>query len=142
VPGNKQARKTVQTAATKYAQTSRFAGRLNLRLPHHFKLLPSPPRTVFFSLAPLFVKESLLFPLFAALLRTRFCHRHRSIIAHNTCDPMSSAGSADRINRKDRFVTLSSSARRLIITNDDPATEPFQQQGGGSHHPKRGRHPL
>jgi hypothetical protein len=119
VPATEQARKTAQPASTEYAQSRCFACRLNLRLPHHFKPLPGSSCTIFFSLAPLIVKERILFPLLAALLTARLRHRHKSIIAR--------AGAAALVSRKNRSVTLSSSARRLIISNDDPATEPFQQ---------------
>jgi hypothetical protein len=86
VPAAEKSRKTTQRASTKPAQTRGFARSLNLRLPHRFKPLPGPPRTIFFSLAPLFVQERLLFALLAALLTTQFYGRHRSIIAHKPRD--------------------------------------------------------
>jgi hypothetical protein len=116
VAATEQTRQTAQPASTEHAQARRFACCLNLRLPHHFEPLPGPPRTIFFSLTPLFVKERLLVPLLAARLTMGFCHHRKSIIAHISHEQMSSARSADCISRKDRFVTLSSSALRLIIS--------------------------
>jgi hypothetical protein len=86
VPASEQARNAAQPVSTEHAQARGFAGSLNPRLPHHFQPLPGPPRTIFFSLAPLFVKDRLLFPLLAALLTAQFYGSHSSIIAHKPRD--------------------------------------------------------